>query len=69
MAATRSIPNRFGIPRTYQIQEGDHGNRITNGSNGVAPFFSRHLAFDPARQRSSAWLSPEASRGIWTDES
>lgn len=28
MTATRSIAKRFGIPRTYQTHQGDHGNRI-----------------------------------------
>jgi len=38
--------DRYGIANSFQIYDGDHGNRITQRfQDDVLPFFSTHLAF------------------------
>jgi hypothetical protein len=50
MTRTRSISKRFGIPRTCQAHEGDHGNRIhERGERGGAAILPAAADFRSGR--------------------
>jgi len=45
------ILNDYQVPHTYETYEGDHINHVAQRiEKNVMPFFSRNLAFEPARR-------------------